>query len=325
MSIFIAIPCFGDDPELIPTIKSCIKNANNPNEIFLGVSIIGDEEHYKKTINEFRNNQNIKICFNEYENNIGIGIGRKLPMNFYNNEDYILQIDSHSRLIKGWDEYLVKKHKYAVGQLKNDKLILTATPAHYTYQKNKQGQYEESFIRQNLGYTYWVEKNKWRCDGKFPTWSHLFPWEISKQLEVRLLSEEILPSTKVCAAFIFGNKLFAENRGLDETVLFWEEEIAQTCELLDSGFTFVYPGQLPVISHLYTDDIIDGIGNRKSLQYVYETYNKNLIVEINQKMLSYMENKDNQDKLKKFQEYANFYFEDSSCNYYSFPNNYSNI
>jgi hypothetical protein len=325
MSIFVSIPCFGDDTELIPTIKSCIKNAKNPDEVFFGTSIIGDEEYYRKVLEEFKENKNVKISFYDYENHVGTGIGKKLPMNFYNKEDYMLQIDSHSRLIKDWDEYLINKHKYAVDKLGNNKLVLTGTPAHYTYKKNDQGEYEEIFFRQVLGYNVWFDKSTWVCDGKFPLFGHAYPSEVSEDLVVRLSKDGILPATKVSGAFIFGNTLFAENRCLDENILFYDEEISQTSELLHNGYTLVYPGELPVVSHLHTQDIVDGLGARKNLMYIQEKYGRDIIKENNENILRLLTEKDKKEKIRKFQEYANFYFEDTSYNYRAFPSSYANI
>ena len=325
MSIFVSIPCFGGDTELIPTIKSCINNANNPDKIFLGIAIIGEKDYYEKVIEEFKDNTNIKISFHDYKNHLGTGIGKKLPINFYNKEDYILQIDSHSRFINGWDEYLIQKHEYAVSKLKNNKLLLTGTPAHYTYKKNDQGEYDEILFRQVLGYNIWFDKSTWVCDGRFPLFGHAYPSEVSKELKNRLLKEEILPAAKVCGAFIFGNNLFAENRHLDENTLFYEEEIWQTSELLHSGFTLVYPGELAVISHLHTQDIIDGIGERKNLLHIQEQYGRDIVKENTERIRNLLTNEESKEKLKKFQEYANFYFEDTSYNYCAFPSDYANI
>lgn len=325
MSIFISIPCFGDDTELIPTIHSCIKNAKNPNEIFIGTSIIGEKEYYDKVIAEFKNNKNIQISFHDYENHVGTGIGKKLPMNFYNNQDYVLQIDSHSRLIKNWDDYLIKKYEYSLNKLGNNKIILTGTPAHYTYEKNDKGEYKEIFFKQVLGYNYWFDKSTWVCDGKFPLFGHAYPWEVSKELGFKLSRDGILPATKVCGAFIFGNSSFAKNRCLDENILFYDEEISQTSELLHNGFTLVYPGSFPVVSHLHTQDIVDNIGARKNLSYIQEKYGRDMIKENTENIIKLLNDEEKQKKLKKFQEYANFYFDDPNPNYCAFPNDYANI
>ena len=52
---------------------------------------------------------NIKIIYTDYTGNIGVGRGRNLALSQYNFEDYVLQIDSHSRMMPLWDKYLKDK------------------------------------------------------------------------------------------------------------------------------------------------------------------------------------------------------------------------
>jgi hypothetical protein len=74
------------------------------------------------------------------------------------------------------------------------------------------------------------------------------------------------PAAKVTGAFMFGNKHFAEEASLPEHVIFWEEEIVQSVELISLGFTLVYPYIFANIYHYYQiDETNTGRGFRSGL------------------------------------------------------------
>jgi len=114
MSIFISIASY-EDPDLINTVKSAIDNANNPKNLYFGICL-----QYKKfpDLSFIPNHQKDIIMFDP-ENRPGISKVRFLIKSFYKNQDYFLQIDSHSRFLKNWDLILIdnlKKLKEKYGQ-----------------------------------------------------------------------------------------------------------------------------------------------------------------------------------------------------------------
>jgi len=335
MSIYVAVSCIGIDPELIKTIESCINNAANKEDIFIGVALIGEFSLYEDFKEYFKNNNNVKVLYRDYvdhlaNDNVGVGIGRHLAMKYYDDQDYILQIDSHSRMLQDWDIYLIEKFKLAQIVVNNEKVILTATPGRYTYSKTKNGakwDIQELYTEQYMGVNIWREKEFYRYEKLIPSWGHVTPYGLQITEELIKING-LLPASKICAAFVFGNRHFANNTHLDKNILFWEEEIFQSIELLSDGFTLVYPGPNAVISHLYTDDIIQNIGRRTNIHDAWRVCGKKiesqemLIVE---NYLNFFRDENNQNKIKFFETYNSFSFSKIIHTINTYPTQYANI
>lgn len=104
--IFVSIAAY-EEPDLIKTIKNCLKTANNPENIIFGISL-----QYKNEPDlSFLKNSSRIIRFN---NNIrklgspGIIEIRSAIRKLCDNEDYFLQIDSHTTFIDEWDSNLIR-------------------------------------------------------------------------------------------------------------------------------------------------------------------------------------------------------------------------
>lgn len=327
MSIFVGIPCIGPDDELLRTVRSVIKTADNSNDITIGVVIIGDEKLYSDFNENFSSYKNIKVKYYPYENHIGIGIARSLVLDLYNNEDYIFQTDSHIRLAKSWDTYLVNKFLGAQKHVNNQKVILTGTPGHFKYKQLRHLVFTEDYYVKYLGVNMWNEPLFLKIK-KFLNWGHTTPRAISVKLNEIVQTTGFAPAAKVCAAFIFSNKFFAENTGLSKDVLFWEEEISQSINLIDNGFTLVYPSEYPVIYHLYKNDVIGSIGNRPNLFDIFNLFEitaDQVSEMLEEKFNAFMENPDNQNKIKTFEEYNQIKFGEKIHDLHTYPKDYINI
>ena len=331
MSIFVSIPCLGNDTELIPTIKSIFAQAEKPENIHIGIAIIGNKNLYNELIDEFDNNKNIKISFYEYKDNIGVGKGRNFARSLYNNQKYILQIDPHSRMMLNWDTYLIKQFEKAKKIVNNQKIVLTGTPARYKYYRIGKKTYVNIFFSQFIGVNQWLKKENYRVNGTIPGWEHVPINVMSKNLIDLEIKNNIIPASKICAAFIFGDHFFANSKTLDNSIIFWEEEILESIELIDQGFSLMHPGNKAVISHLYTDDIVDNIGRRENLSSVLKLYvekNENLTDFYDNKMLenwnNYFANPKNQIKIQKFESYNNFSFKETIHDLHTYPKDYIN-
>lgn len=104
--IFISIASYRDS-EVINTILNAYNNAKNKNNIVFGV-YLQDSEEDKIDLSELPNEINIKYeKVNWYKARGPIFARYKIYKLFYNNELYYLQIDSHTRFIKNWDEELI--------------------------------------------------------------------------------------------------------------------------------------------------------------------------------------------------------------------------
>jgi hypothetical protein len=108
-NIFISIASYRD-PDLINTIKSIYDNAKNKERLFFSIVCY-------ETINNFPDISFIpenQYSYNKIDYRIADGTcsSRHLANSILNkNYEYFLQIDSHTRVVKNWDEIIISEYK----------------------------------------------------------------------------------------------------------------------------------------------------------------------------------------------------------------------
>ena len=102
-TIFVQIASY-KDPQLIPTLDDCIKNAKNPENLRFCIAWQhGPEEN----IDKYKNDPRFKIIDIPFDESKGACWARNKIQQEYNKEKYTLQLDSHHRFIMNWDEELI--------------------------------------------------------------------------------------------------------------------------------------------------------------------------------------------------------------------------
>jgi hypothetical protein len=255
-SIYVSIPCLGFDNELMTTVNTCISNSSKDNDIRIHIACTGNKDFYNMTLVQTTNFKNVDISFFQLEGNYGIGKGRKHAAEKYNGEDYFLEIDAHTYFDKDWDNILINKLEKAILFSKNEKTVITSYLPSY---KSSVDGYEIQHMK--MPFMQW-SKNETIIstnsdtgkteDTKIPKWltvDSLNNKEKWSSLQEVIKDVEFVPSIKVCGQFIFGNKNFGEGTRLDEKTLFWEEEVLQSIELLNDGFSILYPNMDAILHH----------------------------------------------------------------------------
>ena len=110
MKIFVQIASYRD-PQLIPTIKSILENAKKPKNIVLGICRQYHPEDNFDNLDEYRDDKRFRIKDVLYSESKGVCWARNLTQQLYKGEEYTLQIDSHMRFEKDWDDTLIKMIK----------------------------------------------------------------------------------------------------------------------------------------------------------------------------------------------------------------------
>lgn len=273
-TIYISITSL-DDSELIPTVLGAFSSAQNPERVFVGLHLYSAESLKNSFVEKVsRYAKNIRLRFTEiskenFPEMSGVGKGRKRALDLYDNEDYMLQVDSHSFFANKWDETLISTLEEAKGFVKNKKTILTAYAGYYKFNA--------------LGKRVWCEEDE---NGDGFTGNLLLPryvsderyydtipvWTVYSEKQMKSFPGKFIPATKFNANFAFGDSEWAKNTGLYEDAEFFEEEVLQTLNLIKLGYTLVFPRiKTPVVGHLYSDFISDKYGERKYLSsYTWE-------------------------------------------------------
>jgi hypothetical protein len=107
MKIFIQVASYRD-PQLIPTIISALDNAKNPENLIFGIARQFSETDGFDNLDEYRNDNRFRIIDIPYTESKGACWARNQIQQLYQNEEYTLQIDSHMRFDKNWDDEFIK-------------------------------------------------------------------------------------------------------------------------------------------------------------------------------------------------------------------------
>jgi hypothetical protein len=108
--IFIQIASYRD-PQLIPTLKDCIKNAKKPENLVFSIAWQRSKEDVWDNLDEFLNDKRFKIIDINYEDSKGACWARNQLQQQYNGEEYTIQLDSHHRFAENWDDDCIKMIK----------------------------------------------------------------------------------------------------------------------------------------------------------------------------------------------------------------------
>lgn len=264
-TIFIGIPSVKDS-ELIPTVLNAINYSENKDRVFIGIAYATEFSNKKlndSLYNSLRKIENISINFVNLNKYYGAGWGRINVSNLYNNQDYYLQIDSHTMFDKNWDTKLIKIFQDAKKRVK-DKIVISGYPSPYSYNINGQRKLSRGsmkltcpkYIDGTISDRFNIYKD---YTNMLPNWDDFFPEEIWNNDK-----EIFFPSPKVSGGFTFGGKEFGMNyrKYYPYAPLFYDEEIIQSVELINDGYNIICPSIDIPISHLYSADINEKGGER---------------------------------------------------------------
>jgi len=227
--IFIQIASYRD-PELVPTIKSCLENADFPENLVFGICWQHDEN---ECLNDFINDERFKIISINYMKSQGCCWARNKVQQLYENEKYTLQLDSHHRFIKGWDTTLINMYNQLKEKGFEKPLITTYLPSY-----NPENDPEERVLI------------PWKIDLK----------EITKEKQVLFIPSNIdnfenlfepVVANFYSAHFAFTTGLFVKEVPHDPELYFIGEEMSITVRAFTYGYSLFHP-HIVIAWHEYT-------------------------------------------------------------------------
>jgi hypothetical protein len=307
-TIYIAIPTL-EDNQLVGTVYDALLNADNPDSITIGVVYTTTKRYYKKEIKAFKAHPQITTKWLDPAYNLGVAKGRNAALSMYSGQDYVLQIDSHTKFEQGWDTCLIAMYQDALKETNNDKTIITSYVSGYIQHEGEERELFDLECRPRYSHLIridYIESRPKLATCEF-NWSDdrvdIEPWP-----QALRTNKPFLPAVKFSAQFVFANKHFVEYNGLPDNVLFWEEEIVQTINLLDAGFSLVFPNQYTPISHLFTQWAFKD--KRKNISFrsnLFETVKDALSTadQVNKNYLDFVTDPKNKEKVARFYAYAN--------------------
>ena len=238
-TILLHLPAYRE-PELIPTIKDALANAKYPNRIHFGICRQYNPDDNFDNIDEFRDDKRFHIMDVLYTESKGLPWARaQINEKLLTNQDYILQLDSHHRFAKDWDEILIEMHNNL--ELKGYKPIITGYLPLYTPFNEPNGRTLEPWQQQFVCFyphgTIFIRP------------SLLQGWETMTEPPMsRFLSGH----------FCFARSSWTKDIRHDPDIYFSGEEINLTVRSYTHGYDFFHPHKL-VIWHSTMREERDGI------------------------------------------------------------------
>lgn len=233
--IFISIASYRD-PELERTVKSAIDNAKCPENLYFGI-VLQEMEKSEPNLSWI---PNLKIVKMHPRDAKGAGYARAKAMELYDNEDYYLQIDSHTLFEKNWDAICIDQLTKAQEISKNNKIILSYFPPPFHIQENgtitivKTSKDQPPYPTKQIPKL--TKRNEWTAQRvKFSDKDKKMP-EIS---------------TTILAGFIFTTGNIVKEVPYDPEISFFGEEICFAVRAWTRGWDIYSPSEV-ILYHFYS-------------------------------------------------------------------------
>jgi hypothetical protein len=253
MKIFIQIASYRD-PELVKTVKDCIANAKKPENLVFSIARQFHPDDKFDDLSEYKDDPRFRILDIPHEESQGVCWARNLTQQLYQNEEYTMQIDSHMRFEKDWDDTLIGMIK----QLKkkgHKKPLLTGYVSSFNPENDPAGRVREPW---RMVFDRFIPEGAiFFLPETIPGWQ-----ELTEPITARFYS----------AHFCFTIGKFAKEVQHDPEYYFHGEEISIAARAYTHGYDLFHPHKV-VIWHEYTrkgrtkqwdDDKTWGDKNKKS-------------------------------------------------------------
>ena len=260
MKIFVQIASYRD-PQLIPTIKNMLENAKKPENLVLSIARQFHPEDKFDDLSEYENDKRFKILNIDYKESKGVCWARHLTQQQYDGEEYTLQIDSHMRFEKIWDDTLIKMIK-SLQKKGHKKPLLTGYVSSFDPENDPQGRVLDPWRMAFDRFT--PEGVVFFLPEVIPNWKKL---------------KSPIPARFYSAHFCFTLGEFSKVVQHDPEFYFHGEEISITVRAYTHGYDLFHPHKV-VIWHEYTRK-----GRTKQWDDDKEWYKKNEACHIKNRQL----------------------------------------
>jgi hypothetical protein len=225
MSILVSIAAYRD-PELLPTIRDCIRRARHPGDLRFGICWQhGSDE---KAPAEFADPR-MRVIDVPWRDSRGACWARSEIMTFWQGEEFFLQLDSHHRFVADWDVKLIA-HAERSGAMRP---ILSTYGAPFDPRASELSAAEPMQM----------DFDRFTEDGiplflprAIPGWA-----ELQRPLRARFVS----------AHFLFAPGEFARDVPYDPALYFHGEEIMLAIRAFTHGYDLFHPPE-HIVWHEYT-------------------------------------------------------------------------
>ena len=224
--IFIHLPAYRE-PELIPTIESALDNARFPERLVFGICRQYNPDDGFDNLDRYENNPQFKIYHLHYEKAKGLAYARAIiNEELLEEEEFVLQLDSHHRFTKHFDVKLIKWYNTLKSE-GNNPLICGYLPYYDPYNDPEK----------RVKVPWWSEAASFYPHGTIfirPTAFKVDWKELKKPVPARFISGH----------FCFGPNKWAKDIKHDTDIYFAGEELNLTIRSFTHGYDLFHPHEV---------------------------------------------------------------------------------
>ena len=226
-TILLHLPAYRD-PELIPTIKDALANAEFPDRVHFGICLQYNPDDGFDDLSEYENDKRFKIKKLHYTKAKGLPYARALINNtLLTDEDYVCQLDSHHRFTKNWDSTLINWHDQLVNDGYNP-IIGGYSPMYNPYNDPAERVREPWMSQAACFYPFGTIFIR---PGGIPNWQ-----ELKSPIPARFLSGH----------FAFGTNKWAKEVKHDPNIFFAGEELNLSVRSFTHGYDLFHPHEVVI-------------------------------------------------------------------------------
>lgn len=249
-SIFIQLASY-HDAELLPTVQDLILKSSGDVFLHFGIHNSFFEENLypgntiRDSITDDHRNYKISIEHSKFPKNIGVNASRYVANEFYDGEDYYLQIDSHMIFCYQWDLKLIElvETHQAQGIAKP---IISNHVSSYKLDSNHKEKYKNYSFKKQINETFtqcFLDDLTWKCEQITTVGNNEFFSTIEICLGVSLTEDqikEIFDDKILAGGFIFTVGSFSQIKP-NKKIMYFADESLIAIRAYTHGFTLVKP------------------------------------------------------------------------------------
>jgi hypothetical protein len=220
--ILVHLPAYRE-PELIPTIKSALENAEFSERIVFGICRQYKPEDEFDNLDEFRGDKRFKIFDMLYTEAKGLPYARAIiNEKLLKTEEFVLQLDSHHRFDKNWDTTLINWY-YELKDDGHNPLICGYLP-YYDPFNDPEKRVMEPWLSEAA--SFYPHGTIFIRPTGIPNWK-----DLTKPFPARFISGH----------FCFGTNKWAKEIKHDPDIYFSGEELNLTIRSFTHGYDLFHP------------------------------------------------------------------------------------
>jgi hypothetical protein len=231
--IFIQIASYRD-PQLVPTLRDLLRRAKNPAALRFGICRQFDCRDGFDDLGPFTRDRRFRVLNVPHQQSRGTCWARRLAQQFYAGEDFTLQIDSHMRFARNWDETLIRMLRQLTDECGTQRPILTTYPPGFQPNRPPDADRQEP--------PGWIVFHRFEPDGALVTRpAALLGWQ-QMRYPVR--------GRFYAGGFAFTLGRFCADVPYDPHLYFIGEEISMAVRAFTHGYDLFHPHR-SVVWHYY--------------------------------------------------------------------------